>query len=343
MNSLRFQSVKLGFKHVTNYHLGLRSVMFQDISEQFNKKNRPSFNRKSFDLPLLKVRVYNSTTLSQTSAQRCIKQFIRTNLKSYDGSEGKVYRVSDQSFKGCLINDAIAQFHKALYNWAIYKQLVSRGLWSWAFVTLYYSQFYSINALLNIQGNAFTRPILLNRKTNNEVQVLFHIYTEDFHYGRFIFEMRKHKPHDDVWQEYHYIYKNYRYKVKEFSDLYQFEQENERKFLDLRHEVNYDTSFLFNGFVEYLLTSDELDAFARNMQQDIFNAMIDKDSELELEYIATLRIKLLFDLLYEICDTSHLISLRQKLYADQVEMLNKIRDNTPVRDCFLNWVSEKAS
>jgi len=317
--------------------------MIQDIIADFNKKRRPSLNQRSFNVSVLKTLVYNSTLLPKACSDNCIKNYIKSKSNLlYNNQRERVYRVTDQEFKACLLNDAIAQFNKALYNWSIYKQLVSKGLWSWAFITLYYSQFYSVNALLNIQGNAFSRP-LIEKPDGKEVQILFHVYTDEFQEGKFIFEMRDHKPHEDIWQEYHYIYNNkFRYKLSEYNELYQFDADNKKRFLELRHEVNYDLSFLFNGFVEYKLQSDELEIFAKKMQQDVFeNSPSGDDEEVELEYIASLRIKLLFDILYDILCVNNLIPLRNKLYLDHIDMLNKIKDNTPVKDRFLKWLDEK--
>jgi hypothetical protein len=273
------------------------------------KKQRPSISCKAFDVYFLKALVFENIKLNSGSCSECVKNYIRDKLVSYKGPD-KIYRITDQDFKSCLLNEANLQLNKAIYNWSIYKRLVSKGLWSWAFVTLYYAQFYSINGLLNIQGNAFSRPILLE-ENGKEKQVLFHVYPDDFREGKFYFEMRRHKPHEDLWKQYHGLYNKYRYKLERYSSLYEYDRNNELEVLELRHYINYDISFLINDFIEYLLSPEELEIFALKMEQDIFSANYSGDEHLELEYLASLRIRLLFDILHEILGNNHLNYFRE--------------------------------
>ncbi len=196
------------------------------------KRNRPSISCKTLEVPLLKALIFDRTRLNTANCNGCVKTYIREKLISYVGPE-KIYKITDQEFKACLLNEANLQLSKAIYNWSIYKRLVSKGLWSWAFVTLYYAQFYSISGLLNLQGNAFSRPLLL-KEDGREKQVLFHVYPDSFKEGKFYFEMRSYKPHEDLWKQYHGLYRSYRYQLERYSDLYEYDRNNEFKILELR-------------------------------------------------------------------------------------------------------------
>lgn len=300
------------------------------------RKARQRLSHRSFDVSLLKALVFDGEKLTGFSADSCVKSYIKSRILTYEGPK-KIYQVQDQDFKACLINEANLQFSKALYNWSIYKQLVSKGLWSWAFVSLYYSQFYSINGLLNVQGNAFSRPILLT-EDGKEKQVLFHIYTEDFAKGKFYFEMRDYSPHEDLWRQYYAVYRDYRFRIKEFSQLYEYDRVNPLKAMKLRHYVNYDVSFIINDFIEYSWPLDELENFALRMQQDTFLLLINEDEYSEMEYTSSLRIKLLFDILHGILDNLNLRSFREKIYLSRTEMLSKIKDSTCVSKYFSDWI-----
>lgn len=311
--------------------------MLNDISTTFNKRTRPGLSDRNFDVPFLKAIIYDQINIS--NRKYCIKVYLKDKIKQYDGSD-KVYSFADQELKSVLLNEANLQFSKALYNWSIYKKLVSKGLWSWACVTLYYAQFYCVNGLLNIQGNAFSRPRLLTN-IGQEKETVFHVYTEDFAAGKFIFEMRNYKPHEDVWRQYYNVYKNYRYRISYYNELYQYDMDNQFAILEIRHRVNYDTAFLLEDFIEYLLPPNELEDFAIKMQPNIFETSWTEDEFLKLEYIASLRIKLLFDILHEILGiSSHLEAIRRDLYLERTSMLNNLQDDTPVKDCFLNWIDE---
>ncbi|BAZ00133.1 hypothetical protein NIES37_41160 [Tolypothrix tenuis PCC 7101] len=313
--------------------------MLNDISTSFNKRNRPSLSDKSFDVPLLKAIIYARTQIIDRN--NCIKIYLKNTIRTYD-SPDKVYSLVDEEFKSVLLYEANLQFSKALYNWSIYKKLVSKGLWSWACVTLYYAQFYCINGLLNIQGNGFSRPILLT-SSGEEKEIVFHVYTEDFAADKFIIEMRNYKPHEDVWRQYYNVYKKYKYSISSYHELYQYDVENPFEILEIRHRANYDTAFLFEDFIEYLLPENELEEFALKMQNNIFTTFYTEDEFLKLEYIASLRIKLLFDILHAILGNKNLETIRTDLYLQRKNMLNNIKDDTPVKECFLNWIGENQS
>jgi hypothetical protein len=153
--------------------------------------------------------------------------------------------------------------------------------------------------------------------------------------------MRNYKPHEDVWRQYYNVYKNYRYRISSYNELYQYDMDNQFAILEIRHRVNYDTAFLLEDFIEYLLPPNELEDFAIKMQPNIFETSWTEDEFLKLEYIASLRIKLLFDILHEILGiSSHLEAIRRDLYLERTSMLNNLQDDTPVKDCFLNWIDE---
>ena len=110
--------------------------------------------------------------------------------------------------------------------------------------------------------------------------------------------------------------------------------------MNLRHDLNYDISFAISGFIEYLYSEEDLKAFAEKMSQDSFESEFSEDEYLENEYIGSLRIKLLFDLLHEILDTSHLKSIRQDLYENRLRLLVNTQDRTCVKRNFLKWIAE---
>jgi hypothetical protein len=92
--------------------------------------------------------------------------------------------------------------------------------------------------------------------------------------------------------------------------------------------------------MEYLWSPEELEIFASKMDQDIFSSNYSDDAHLELEYIASLRIRLLFDILHEILGNVHLSYFREQLYLNRTAMLNKIQDETCVSRYFLEWIAE---
>lgn len=299
------------------------------------KRNRPSLSQRSYTPELLKTLIFNQTALSGSEREYCVKQYLCQNIVDYE-PKGTLFEVHDNSFKIYLLNEASLQFIKSIYNLSIYKQLVSKGIWSWAYVTLYYSQFYAICGLLNLQGNAFSRPLLM--KDGKAKQALFHIYPKDFIKSEFYFERRDYSPHEDLWKQYHGTYWDYRYRLEKYSPLYEYDRTNKYKFMNLRHEINYDISFLTRGFLEYLLSREELKDFALRMTQDSMSVDISEDEYLEIDYISVLRINLIFDILHETLDNFQLRRLRTELYTSQLDMLSKLSDETCISKNFSSWI-----
>ncbi|MEL7006308.1 MAG: hypothetical protein AAFN93_26815 [Bacteroidota bacterium] len=120
--------------------------------------------------------------------------------------------------------------------------------------------------------------------------------------------------------------------------MYEYDRQNPYDFMHLRHHVNYDVSFLVEGFMEYLLPIEELEEFAERMQSDPMGVSLDQDEYLERERIGILRIKLLFELLNEILDGTRFRLLRAQLVSGRTDMLRKIKDTTCVTQNFSRWL-----
>lgn len=301
--------------------------MVEDITDTFIKKYRQKYCDQCFDVLFLKEKVYN----------KCIPDGIVKNYCKYlfeYQNEKKVFRVTDHSFKNCLLNEANRQLDKALYNWSIYKRLVSKGLKSWGTVTLYYAQYYSVIGLLNLQGTSFSRPQLKYDGLEREVQ--FHIYPEDYSEGRMYFEIRDlRKPHEDLWRQYYATYHRFDFNLKKFNKLYQYDLDNQLQPTCIRNYANYDIAY---KLIEYI-SFDEILDYANKMKCDIFEIADQDDEDLSREYIASLRINLLFDLINTIMSSSNLILINIELNKKRKNMLVNTKDNTPVQSCFSSWIN----
>ncbi|KMN94520.1 hypothetical protein VL08_13785 [Bacillus subtilis] len=300
--------------------------MIFDITQSYNKQNRQRLSDRYYPVDLLKTIIYNNKYDPEH-----IKLEIKSKLHDKNVGKSTVFRMVDNDFKSCLLYEGNLQFNKALYNWSSYKRLVSKGLWSWAYVTLYYAQFYAVTGLLNIQGNVFTRPVL------REKEHQFHIYPENFEDGVFILESRRlNKPHEDVWRQYYNVYRRARYKLQDYNELYQYDEENQFKAIHDRNFTNYDISY---KFLEYEYSREELKAFQESMSRNIF-LVKDRNRFLNIEYIASLRIKLLYEQLDEILTNNEFKEVKTNFNNKRKEMLELTIDDTPVRSIFQDWILE---
>ncbi|PMC35499.1 hypothetical protein CJ195_19020 [Bacillus sp. UMB0899] len=298
--------------------------MLINITQTFDKQRRQLLSDRSYTVELLKTLIYTNNF-----EPGHIKLKMQHKLQDQVIEKGSVFKMVDNSFKSCLLYEANLQFNKALYNWSSYKRLVTKGLWSWAYVTLYYAQFYAVTGLLNIQGNAFTRPIFQDKEHQ------LHIYPEDFERGIFIIESRRlNKPHEDVWRQFYNVYKKFRFKLTEYHELYQYDQENQFNAIQKRNFTNYDILY---DFPEYNFNEDELLSFRENMSRDIFQVQ-DKDEFLNEEFIASLRIKLLFEQLDEILSSDNFGEIKSEFNEKRKTMLHLTSDDTPVKNAFHEWI-----
>lgn len=299
--------------------------MLLNITQIYNKQTRDQYSDKKYGVDLLKSIIYKNEYKDTH-----IKLEMQSKIGGLPVSAGTVFRMVDDEFKSSMLHEANLQFNKSLYNWSAYKRLVSKGLWSWAYVTLYYAQFYAVTGLLNIQGSAFTRPLLEGKEHQ------LHIYPENFEDGIFIVESRRlNKPHQDVWNQFYKIYKNFNYKLPDYHELYEYDNENPFVPISLRNFTNYDITY---DFPEYSFNEENLNAFIDKMSVDIFQSSFEDDNYLTIEYIASLRIKLLFEILNNVLDQESFIEKKHELNNMRKLMLDRTDDDTPVKRTFNKWV-----
>lgn len=295
------------------------------IKDTYEKIKRQKYSDKLLSIDYIKQFIYRDSERSGL-----VKTYLMNNITD---PKGNVFEIEDTSISGLFFNEAILQLDKAVMNWSAYKRLVSNGLWSWAYVTLYYAQFYSVISMLNIQGTAFSRPKFII-ETNSEKEYQFHIYPKEFEKGIFIAEQRRlGKPHEDVWKQYYDTYSKFSYKLQLFHELYSYDKENKLEPTQLRNYLNYDIKYCLN---EYNFSDEEMKNYIEIMSDNIFTeGRILKDNSY-IEYIATLRIKLLYLILREIVEENIHEDI---MFHDEnrIKMLNKIKDNTSVLSNYTDW------
>jgi|GEM_PF-5030267 len=295
--------------------------MFLERLQDYDKRSRHSNYLLLRDTNHLKEYVFRDAI-----PQGLVKEYIQQKIAQPDS---KAYRIVDAQFKNYFLQEALLEYDRAIYNWSAFKRLMTDGLWTWGFVTLYYSQFFCIQAMLNIQGVAFPKVRLRSGIAP------FIVFTSDYKNGEYFIEKGgAYKAHQSIWEIYYELFKNPTFRIEEFKELYSYDKDNKLELVKLRNELNYNLDYKMQ---EYQKTHEEIDEFSSYMRKNVFERPESDWDEHELEKISTLRLKLVHDSLEEI--------LKKNTYRNNVrnctkriEMLENTNDHTPVLDIYKTWM-----
>jgi hypothetical protein len=127
-------------------------------------------------------------------------------------------KIHGQDITVLLLNQALEYFQKSLYNYFVQYLLASRGLLTWAFVTNYYSSFFSIHALLCLQGRTLTRISLDDKEFPCQI-LATNILTHEYIISDRGF-VRRGGGHEAAWKRYYEVYDKYTYPISEFESIY---------------------------------------------------------------------------------------------------------------------------
>lgn len=157
-------------------------------------------------------------------------------------------RIQGEDITVLFLNQALEYFQKSLYNFVVQYLLAYRGLSTWAEITNYYSSFFSIHALLCLQGRTLTRLTL------GATESRCHVFAINFLTHEYVICKKgintKGGEHAAPWNRYYEIYDKYTHPVNDFEVIYK------RAYvpdpideLSSRHQLNYA---LFQGFQEII-------------------------------------------------------------------------------------------
>jgi hypothetical protein len=156
-------------------------------------------------------------------------------------------RIQGTDITGRLLNQSIDYFQKGLYNFVAHYLLAHRGLETWARVTNYYSSFFSIHALLCLQGQTITRLTLGGQ------EIRCHIIPMNLTKHEYAFStsgLGRAAEHKTAWQRYYTIYDRYSYPTNQFEIVYKKAHVTDPSDeSDQRNRINYSP---FIGFVEMI-------------------------------------------------------------------------------------------
>ncbi len=157
-------------------------------------------------------------------------------------------KIQGEDITVLFLNQALEYFQKSLYNFVVQYLLAYKGLSTWAEITNYYSSFFSIHALLCLQGRTLTR-LFLGAKEHR-----CHVFATDLLAHEYIICKKgtgtKGGEHAAPWNRYYEIYDKYNHPINEFEVIYKrLHIPDPIDELSSRHQLNYA---LFQGFQEII-------------------------------------------------------------------------------------------
>jgi hypothetical protein len=168
-------------------------------------------------------------------------------------------RIRGEDLTALFLNQALEYFQKSFYNFVVQYLLARRGLLTWAEITNYYSSFFSVHALLCLQGKALTRVTIGTKQVRCQVvatDLVAHEYVISSKGAK-----RRGGEHEAPWKRYYEVYDRYNHPVNEYEVVYK------RSYvpdpideLSNRQKLNY---FPFQGFQE-ILFRERMEEFKGN-------------------------------------------------------------------------------
>ncbi|CAH0137616.1 MULTISPECIES: hypothetical protein [unclassified Pedobacter] len=188
--------------------------------------------------------------------------------------------VEGQDLTNLILNQALEYFQKALYNFNSHYVLANRGFSTWASVTNYYSSYFSVFALLSLQGRVITKFRLT---ATEDIPCMIH--PEDFKVHKYIITSKEAggKTHQVPWKKYYTIYDTYQMIKPEFdvvqSKSFVTESIDET---EERNKINYR---IFEGFQEVLNLAD-ITTFRTQYSDSLASPVLGENID---KYLDTLR------------------------------------------------------
>lgn len=163
-------------------------------------------------------------------------------------AQRRAVKVEGSVITSLLLFEAQQYLKKAFLNYCAHNVLYVKGFFGWSEVTNYYSSFYSINALLRLQGKA-----ILFFSPGNTI----YLFPHEFESHSYIMEKARVKKsvegdefksfsekHADIWREYYNHYHRFNYNRDRYRTLYVVGEENEITFeVEKRNNANYNIMY----------------------------------------------------------------------------------------------------
>jgi hypothetical protein len=240
----------------------------------------------------------------------------------------KPHKFYSQNLRNILLREAHLFLDRAIYQLCTYKNLILSGRLSWAAVTAYYSSFYSLCSLIRLQGKSLSwlQGQLYTVFTNNLIQ-------DDFYIKR----SNSTRTHQELWNNFNYLYQNFDFQRTEFNEIYSGSGGPTSE-LTIRNSITY---WLGKGFDEFYWNNDELNRQIKKLSIDVFTNREGslKDDDLRLEILASLRIKLVCQLL-NLIELNSFYSSYYRAYAEKrTKFVRQNFRTASLRDRLIDWIN----
>jgi hypothetical protein len=249
------------------------------------------------------------------------------------GSKGVLLEGSE--ITSLILSEALDYFYRALYNFYAQDKLVEYGYSTWSHVTNYYSSYFSIHALLRVQGRSLTR---IWRKQTDDGRIsgqAYYIFPFDFINHQYVIctNYQSAGHHYPAWHIFYVIYRNFSFSPSEFEKIFKRRNvDSEFEELEFRVQQNYEPWQGFSEIWNPQVIPDLIANYTRLSQCEDDKEIetlsrLTTDPDYRFYARSVLRILFCQSILREICATNQ--SLLNCLDQRKNDVISFIRNVTP--------------
>lgn len=238
-----------------------------------------AYKNKSWSLSDITEMFGNQYSLERSRIDSIIQPILRPLGHSHSTLlNGHVLKGNEMP--NLLLNYSLEYYQKAVYNFVAHYKLAKDGLYTWANVTNYYSNFFAINGLLALQGRVFTR---INFSGTKENACFVHPLSVEEQEYLITTADTKGRSHQTPWRKYYNIYDSFQ-SINEHFDTVQLKRflNDDYEESNYRNKINYK---MYEGYEEPYEHS-KFSSFKIMYNRMIAEPVIGKELE---EYLRTLR------------------------------------------------------
>ncbi len=243
-----------------------------------------------------------------------------------------------RSFQSFSLSDLKKSFYKevnlyldkSIYQYIISRQLLNNGHFSWADVTQYYANFFSISGLIRLHEHGFSMI------GNNGIEI-----QNDSANKYKVRKISNNGLHRVVWDKFYSLFQNFNYKPHIFYFICTpLENNNNYYESDRRNTINYGPG---EGYKEIYSTQSAIQRLKKENLKDSYcsNKFIRVNEWADIDNVSQNRIRLLANVIHEVDTLSDFpIEVKERLNIRK-KFISKFEAKVKIRNRIIGWLEGK--
>ncbi len=243
-----------------------------------------------------------------------------------------------KSFQSFSLSDLKKSFYKevnlyldkSIYQYIISRELLNSGHFSWAAVTQYYANYYSISGLIRLHEHGFSKignkGIEIQNDSANKYKVR---------------KISNNGLHRVVWDKFYSLFQNFDYKPHIFYFICVPLQSNNNYYeSDRRNTINYGPG---EGYNEIYYTQSKIQRLKKENQKDTYsiNKFIRVNEWVDIDNVTQNRIRLLANVIHEVDKLSEFPIEVKERFNNRKKFISKFEAKVGIRNRIIGWLEGK--